>query len=179
MPTPTPILDGELILSTALRNAVAPAIVPAGYFHNGKPKIYWRINTDGSPLPYLIMRPLQDITPREYLQARPIRVPVLLVAYAEIKAGVSAARTLLNIAATALLAGLSYEGYVVSAEWKATPNLPPTANAWAVGHRFDVAIARYVAPDPGGETPPPDPSSDTLDLGTDPGVQTGVATDVL
>ncbi|HEU5097909.1 MAG TPA: hypothetical protein VFU22_02620, partial [Roseiflexaceae bacterium] len=52
-----PILTAETILTTTIRNALAPY---AGT-HQGRPKVYYQVNTDGAPRPLLVFQFQSDI----------------------------------------------------------------------------------------------------------------------
>src|SRR6185295_778490 len=105
--TAQPILDAELIIATAVRNALAPFV---GTF-TSRPKVYDSLAPQGAPKPFLVFQFQADITPDWRVGSAGASALVTVRALAE---DVDTARQLLATAAHGM-AHLTYDGYTLTA----------------------------------------------------------------
>ena len=130
----TPILDAELILTTAIRNALSSA---AGTWQ-GRPKVYYQRNTDGAPKPLIVFQLQTDITPDWRVGSAGASAQVTVKALAE---SAKAARELLAVAAP-LMNVLSYPGYSLKARYLRSPSIPSQDGTYQAAHIWRVSIER-------------------------------------
>lgn len=134
MPTATPILSAELILATAIRDALAPFV---GLYLT-RPKAYYQQAEQGAPLPYIVFQCQSDIGRLDHIGDTGATVLVTLKALA---GDAKAARELL-LAASAGMASLSYTGYVLTARYARSPAIPPSGGVFQSAHTYRITIER-------------------------------------
>jgi hypothetical protein len=129
-----PILTAELIIATAIRDALAPY---AGTY-NDRPKVYWQLAEQGAPKPYLIAQGQSDISRVDYIGDVSATALVTLKALAD---NAKAARDLLFQAAPGMN-NLTYAGYSVRARYVRSPIIPPLNNVYQSAHLYRITIER-------------------------------------
>jgi hypothetical protein len=129
-----PILTAETVLTTAIRNALAPGVGT----HQGRPKVYYQLNTDGAAKPLIIFQFQDDITRLDWIGKVGATVPVTIKALAE---SAQAARELLETAAPGMNS-LSYAGYILTARYLRSPAIPPLNGTYQSAHIFKITIER-------------------------------------
>src|SRR5689334_16141963 len=113
----TPILDAEIIIATAVRDALASLVGT----YNGRPKAYYQLAEQGAPKPYVVYQLQADIAPRWRVGSAGATALVTVKALAE---SAAAARELLATAAPGM-DSLSYDGYTLTARYVRSPSIPP------------------------------------------------------
>jgi hypothetical protein len=129
-----PILSAELIIATAIRDALAPF---AGTY-NDRPKVYWQIAEQGAPRPYLVAQGQSDIGRVDYIGDVGATALITLKALAD---SAKAARDLLA-AASAGMRNLTYAGYTIQARYIRSPLIPPINNVYQSAHIYRITIER-------------------------------------
>jgi hypothetical protein len=129
-----PILDAELIIATALRNALAPFV---GIF-NDRPKVYESLAEQGAPKPLLVFQFQADITPDWRVGSAGASAPITLRSLAE---DVDTARQLLG-RASAGMSTLYYPGYSVTARYVRSPKIPMLNGIYTSAHTWRISIER-------------------------------------
>lgn len=115
----TPILTAETILTTAIRDALAPLVGT----YNGRPKVYYQLAEQGAPLPYVVFQCQSDISRMDWLGDTGATVLVTIKALAS---DAQSARALLATVAPGM-DSLSYSGVTVQARYDRSPTVPPSA----------------------------------------------------
>jgi len=131
---PEPILLAETIITTALRNALAPLVDT----YNGRAKAYWLLAEKGAPLPYTIFQAQSDITRLDRIGDIGATVLITLKTLA---ADEAQARELLARVAPAM-ANLAYPGYILTARYVRSPLIPASGGASASAHIYRLSIER-------------------------------------
>lgn len=129
-----PILDAETILTRAIRDALAPA---AGT-HQGRPKVYYQVNTDGAPRPLLVFQFQSDISRLDYVGN--VGSTVLATIKAQADDPDSAAALL--AAASRGMADLSFSGHTLTAVYVRSPIIPPIGGVYQSAHIFRITLER-------------------------------------
>jgi hypothetical protein len=132
--TVQPILDAELIIATAVRNALAPFV---GTF-NGRPKVYDSLAEQGAPKPFLVFQFQADITPAWRVGSAGASALITVRSLAE---DVDTARQLLGRASPGMHT-LSYPGYSVSARYVRSPKIPQLNGVFTSAHTWRISIER-------------------------------------
>lgn len=129
-----PILDAETILTTAIRNALAPY---AGS-HQGRPKVYYQLAEQGAPRPLLVFQFQSNISRLDYVGD--VGATALVTVKAQADDPDSAAQ-LLSLAAPGMGA-LHYGGYTITATYLRSPVLPPIGGIFQSAHLWRVTLER-------------------------------------
>jgi hypothetical protein len=129
-----PILDAELIIATAVRNALAPFV---GTF-NDRPKVYESLAEQGAPKPFLVFQFQADITPDWRVGSAGASAPITLRSLAE---DVDTARQLLKSASVGM-STLYYPGYSVTARYVRSPKIPALNGVYTSAHIWRISIER-------------------------------------
>jgi hypothetical protein len=132
--TVQPILDAELIIATALRNALAPFV---GTF-NDRPKVYESLAEQGAPKPLLVFQFQADITPDWRVGSAGASALITVKSLAEDS---DSARQLLK-SASAGMSTLYYPGYSVTARYVRSPKIPQFGNVFTSAHTWRISIER-------------------------------------
>jgi hypothetical protein len=132
--TVQPILDAELIIATAVRNALAPFVGT----YNGRPKIYDGLAEQGAPKPLLVFQFQADITPSWYVNGVGASALVTVRSLAE---DVDTSQQLLASAAPAM-STLTYAGYSLAARYVRSPRIPPLGSTYTSAHIWRITIER-------------------------------------
>jgi hypothetical protein len=131
---PDPILTAETILTTAIRNALAPY---AGT-HQGRPKVYYQLNTDGAPRPLLIFQFQSDISRLDWVGDIGATALITVKAQAD---DLDTASALLALAAPGM-ANLAYGGYTIRTRYVRSPIIPPISGVYQSAHIFRITLER-------------------------------------
>lgn len=131
---PEPILTAETILTTAVRNALAPY---AGT-HQGRPKVYYQVNTDGAPRPLLIFQFQTDIGRIDHVGR------IGATALVTVKAQADDPDTAVALLATAApgMGALAYGGYTITAVYVRSPIIPPIDGVYQSAHIYRITLER-------------------------------------
>jgi hypothetical protein len=129
-----PILTAEVIIATAIRDALAPSVGA----YNERPKVYWQIAEQGAPRPYLIAQGQSDISRLDYIGNVGAAALITLKALAD---SAKAARDLLAAAAPGMNT-LVYEGYTLRARYVRSPLIPPINFIYQSAHIYRITIER-------------------------------------
>lgn len=132
--TPAPILNAEVILTTAITGALAPY---AGT-HQGRPKVYYQLNTDGAPRPLIVFQFQDDIRRLNYVGDVGATALVTIKAQAD---DPDSAAELLATAAPGMSA-LAYDDYTLTAVYVRSPIIPPIDGVYQSAHIFRISITR-------------------------------------
>jgi len=128
-----PILTAESILATAIRDALD------GYVgtYNGRPKVYYQLAEQGSPLPYVIYQCQTDIGRMDWIGRTGATVQLTVKALAT---AAKAARDLLATVAPGMNS-ISISGYTVQARYLRTVAIPPTpSGVYQSAHVYRIRI---------------------------------------
>jgi hypothetical protein len=130
----TPILDAEAVLTTAIRDALAPLVGT----YNGRPKAYYQQAEQGAPLPYVVFQFQSDISRMDWLSDTGATVLVTVKALA---GSASAARTLLATVAPGM-DSLTDADYALTARYVRSPAIPPSGGVWQSAHIYRIRMER-------------------------------------
>lgn len=131
---PTPILTAETILTTAIRTALAPFVG----LHQGRPKVYYQLNTDGAPRPLIVFQFQSDISRLDWVGN--VGATALVTIKAQADDPDSAAELLAD--ASPGMAGLAFDGYSLAAVYVRSPIIPPIADVYQSAHIFRITLTR-------------------------------------
>lgn len=134
MNAPTPILDAETILVTAVRNALAPFVGT----HQGRPKAYYQLGKQNAPLPFVVFQFQTDISALNRLGAIGASAQITVKAFAESK---EAARALLAHVAPGMNA-LAHPSHTITARYLRSPIIPSSVAPYQSAHIWRVSIER-------------------------------------
>lgn len=132
--TSTPILTAETILTTAIRNALAPFVGT----HQGRPKVYYQVNTDGAPRPLLIFQFQSDISRLDWIGNVGATALITVKAQAD---DPDTAAELLALAAPGM-SNLREPGATLTAVYVRSPIIPPIGGVYQSAHIWRVSINR-------------------------------------
>jgi hypothetical protein len=132
--TAQPILDAELIIATALRNALAPFV---GTYLD-RPKVYEGLAEQGAPKPLLVFQFQAPIEPAWYVNGAGASALITVKAQAE---DIDSARQLLG-RASAGMRTLYYPGYSVTARYVRSPKIPALNGVYTNAHTWRISIER-------------------------------------
>jgi hypothetical protein len=132
--TAQPILDAELIIATAVRNALAPFV---GTYLD-RPKVYDSLAEQGAPKPLLVFQFQADIIPDWRVGSAGASALVTVRSLAE---DVDTAREQLASASEGMK-HLSYPGYSVSARYVRSPKIPLLNGTYTSAHTWRISIER-------------------------------------
>lgn len=131
----TPILDAELIIATAIRNALAPI---AGTY-NERPKIYWLQAEQGAPHPLLIAQAQTPIKVKAYIGMVQATGTIVIKALGK---DAASARDLLALAAPRMEL-LDYPEVSIQATFLNSPILQPTpTGVHQSAHAYRITITK-------------------------------------
>lgn len=131
---PEPILTAEIIITTAIRNAIAPLVDT----YNGRPKVYWQLAEKGTPLPYTVFQGQTDITRLDWIGKIGAKVKITLKTLA-----VDSDRSAELLATVApAMNTLSYPGYTLTAIYERSPMIPYAGGAYTSAHIYNLTIER-------------------------------------
>jgi hypothetical protein len=132
--TVQPILDAELIIATAVRNALAPFV---GTF-NDRPKVYEGEGEQGAPKPLIVFQFQAPIEPTWYVNGAGASALITVKSLAE---DIDSARQLLKSASVGM-STLSYPGYSVTARYVRSPKIPQLNGIYTSAHIWRISIER-------------------------------------
>lgn len=115
--TDTAIIEAEAVLTTAIRDALAPLV---GTF-NARPTAYYQLAEQGCPLPYTVFQFQSDISRMDWFGESGATALLTLKALAT---SPKAARDLLAVVAPGLDA-IAISGYTITARYLRTPTVAP------------------------------------------------------
>lgn len=131
---PDPILTAETILTTAIRNAIAPFVG----LHQGRPKVYYQLAEQGATRPLIVFQFQSDIDRLAYVGN--IGATALVTIKAQADDPDSAADLLAD--ASPGMADLAFDGYSLTAVYVRSPIIPPIADVYQSAHIFRITITR-------------------------------------
>src|SRR5690349_853449 len=129
---PAPILDAETILTTAIRNALAPSVDS----YQSRPKVYYALAEQGAPRPLLVFQFQSDISRLDYVGNTGATTLVTIKAQAD---DPDTAAELLA-ASSPGMSTLAYAGYTLTAVYVRSPIIPPIADVYQSAHIFRITL---------------------------------------
>jgi hypothetical protein len=129
-----PILTAETIITTAVRNALAPSV---GTYQT-RPKVYYQLAEQGAPRPLIVFQFQSDIGRLDWVGDVGASALVTIKAQAD---DPDAAAELLADAAPGMNT-LAYSGYTLAAVYVRSPMIPPIGGVYQSAHIFRITITR-------------------------------------
>jgi len=134
MPIDAPILEAEAVLTTAIRDALAPFV---GTF-NARPMAYYQLAEQNCPFPYTVFQFQTDISRLDWIGLTGATVQMTLKALAT---SPKAARDLLAVVAMGMQA-ITITGYTITARYLRTPTIAPVDGVSQAMHVYRIRMER-------------------------------------
>ena len=138
-----PILEAEDVLTTAIRDALAPFVDALLERFKGRPRVYYREAEQGCPLPFVIFQFQSDINRRDWIGESGGTALLTLKVFVSTTmfSPVGTAPEFLSAVAPAMNA-ITMSGYTIKARYLRTPNLPQTSGTIQAGLTYRLSIER-------------------------------------